>query len=691
MSILKANKIVTLDGHVVYEQGMTIANDSVEYLSQLLNVNPNATAVVNVLNYHNGLEGGGGVFYWDAGKDKSEHNGGTIIDPSAVFPSVWDSTTESQTAIGNWFDTSNADTGCWVRQYDGAVNVKWFGAKVDGSSDDTLAFKKSIGSNDYIEGFEGTLRFTSTVDLNLRTTLNSLSNKAATPGYVTRYLFDPENAVSTSTLASDIDSTQTTIALGSTVGFPSQGVLQIGLMTDCEYVTYTGITNNTLTGVNRARFGGTVGNVIVDPNNTFEGVAWNAGTSVKSVQNAFQRVGGSFQGTFGAVHIYHSKFNSTTTPRVYGDGTAIFLDYAAYTEVCNGTSIRGFERGIYTGRSYVTSLNKPMFYYCLVGGQIDIGNGATVTAADSGMIGDAVVNGTTWITKGGEGLTFIGGNHGNGGTNLAFKNIGTTPLLLEGIYIEAAKRANIATTNNGVTYVTNSYIKEGFYIGSVSTGGKAYFENIVVRNISNVSTLPVYNSDGTGSWTASRIYDKDNLSFIPDSYSIAGKGIGNVFQKNSFVLPDTTESMYTLKSSKEVTNNVSSNLFKVRTRAMSSITDVTLSLRLKVTVKGEYRSEGAVTQVQYYDLLVHHRQTLPPSVLIVKVTEHEVKAPTSSSVERVTNISSSVSDLGSGRFETTFSILSDTTNDADCVIDFYVESSELNQIDNKDLGGITLL
>jgi hypothetical protein len=143
MSVLKVNEIQDLDGTVVFKKGETIANDSVEYLSQLLNVNPNAKAVVNVLNYHNGLEGGGGVFYWDANKAKSAHNGGTIIDPSVAFPSVWDNTTESQTAIGNWFNTSNTDTGCWVRQYDGAVNVKWFGAKVDGVSNDTTAIKSA--------------------------------------------------------------------------------------------------------------------------------------------------------------------------------------------------------------------------------------------------------------------------------------------------------------------------------------------------------------------------------------------------------------------------------------------------------------------------------------------------------------------------------------------------------------------
>jgi hypothetical protein len=107
-------------------------------MSDLVALNTNVKSFVTMLSFHEGLDSGGGDFYWDATRNKADHNGGTIIDPENTADLItWDAAAKTA-----WF-TAGSGLGCWVRVYSGDLNVDWFGAKGDddgtGSGDDDSA------------------------------------------------------------------------------------------------------------------------------------------------------------------------------------------------------------------------------------------------------------------------------------------------------------------------------------------------------------------------------------------------------------------------------------------------------------------------------------------------------------------------------------------------------------------------
>lgn len=100
----------------------------------------NGTGLVYVKNYHLSLTGGGDYFFYNANGLKSTHNGGTVIDATAPYPTDW----TNSTLLNNWFNSSNSGTGVWERQFSGIANVKYFGAKGIGSGVDHVQIQKAL-------------------------------------------------------------------------------------------------------------------------------------------------------------------------------------------------------------------------------------------------------------------------------------------------------------------------------------------------------------------------------------------------------------------------------------------------------------------------------------------------------------------------------------------------------------------
>jgi len=106
-------------------EGVDLIGNSVKEYANItaikaLSIAPD-TEVIIIRGYYTEGDGGGGNFYWDSTSTETD-NGGTIIKITAVA------------------------TGRWKRIYSGSLNVKWFGAKGDGITNDADIFS-SIDSS----------------------------------------------------------------------------------------------------------------------------------------------------------------------------------------------------------------------------------------------------------------------------------------------------------------------------------------------------------------------------------------------------------------------------------------------------------------------------------------------------------------------------------------------------------------
>lgn len=127
--------------------------------------------VAGLVGYHAGSVIGGGVFVFDETVSRSLHNGGSVIAPSAPFPSDWSIQAQRQ----SWYAYSGPGGGCWLRcGGTGALpfTVDDFGAKpFEPSAIDTEAVQACIDSSDpdsTIRLGDGTYKFNVSLSGGLR-------------------------------------------------------------------------------------------------------------------------------------------------------------------------------------------------------------------------------------------------------------------------------------------------------------------------------------------------------------------------------------------------------------------------------------------------------------------------------------------------------------------------------------------
>lgn len=397
--------------------------------------------------------------------------------------------------------------------YDGNYDIRQGGVVYDYDSttkigtDNTLSIQAAVNIvNDIHVPAEGKALFTATITLANKTKFIGPSKKGTFVSLRSSFNFKPAVLPASTTLNGAILAADTTITLTDSAGFPTSGRAQIGEINVCEYVSWTGVSGNDLTGVTRDAKGGT--EIAVD---------WADLTVVNVMLNAFELLGASYTGSFIGMSVFHEDF--VDSPKAYGRGNALFCDIASFATLTDHALFFGFERCIYGGDAFVTSFSYPMTYKSRSGIQLDVPNGATIYGGDQGEIGDSSVGlGVALLAKGGQSMSVFGGNWGNGSNNTPFMSNGCRALNLFGIYTEAAKQPAFHARREGVINASG-YVKSGFQIGKTTDNGEIYIDRLISDNIDYIGGFVIFPTDGTGKatiehWNDLQIGQQDDFTML---------------------------------------------------------------------------------------------------------------------------------------------------------------------------------
>ena len=116
--------------------GDAVLRGDLSLLSGIKDLKPIVGIVQNVKGFYQGSDVGGGQFYYDPDKPKSEHNGGTVIAPEALV--AWDGSHSDLATLFNW---TGVGDGCFIRKYSFLL-ATYFGSIPDGMTDSYLSYTK---------------------------------------------------------------------------------------------------------------------------------------------------------------------------------------------------------------------------------------------------------------------------------------------------------------------------------------------------------------------------------------------------------------------------------------------------------------------------------------------------------------------------------------------------------------------
>ena len=579
-------------------------------------------------------------------------------------------------------DTSTADDGflCIVSddgirfklQIDAkGIKAEQAGLTWDGTTDDTnrlQALVLAAGSTPILCPAGG-CKFTSTIALERDTKFIGPDGAGGLfAGFSSYFTYSP--TVVKSTIAGAHTDAVETLTLTSVTGFPSAGRVYIGSING-EWVSYTGISGNTLTGCTRLVGGGTID----------AAAAYSGGETVWLNQPAFERASSAFSGTFKHVALYHNSFVDSDTG--WNDlGLGLYFPQASYATVLEKSLVYGFEKGVYLGEAYVTTLIEPMLYRCRYACQLDVANGAVVASPDTGITGDASssIDGWAYYFKDGNGALVQGGNLANGGLAYGAVSDSHQGLTIIGAYVEASNSDYVYAKNNGSIFIKSGYVKDTISLGRVDTGGKIFIESVEFENINNEHIL---NVDDTGCWKIENAIDIDGGHTI--AADLVGIGTKRYEAPN---IQDASELITNPRLShvKAIPHSTATPLFKIRTDTPSADPSVFSGCTVEYTYGSEY-SGGHTSEHGVLDVVINHRRTLAPTIAIAKAHSHQANLTNTLTL----TFSIATASIGSNQYETTVSVTSSDSASAAGNIRLTISNSQPNRKDDAGFGTITML